>query len=457
MLEQFFSPKSVAIIGASHTPGKIGYSILENFVRGNFKGKVYPVNPDATPIFNLAVYPSVKKIPEEVDLVVIAVKAEIVPKILKECVEKKVKAVIIISGGFSEIGESGRSLEEKCKKIISKKNIRVIGPNVVGVYDSSTAVDTLFLSRERMQRPSAGSISFISQSGAVGSTILDSFSEEKIGISKFISYGNAMDVNEIDLLEFLANDEKTKTILIYLEGIKSEGKKFISTVKKISKKKPIIVLKAGKTERGNKAVFSHTGSLAGSSKIYSSVFKQTGMIEADSLEDIFDLVKAFQQPLPKNNSVAIVTDGGGFGVLATDEAERQNLQLQGPSKTLKEKLKKSLPSYVILENPFDLTGDATAERYQLVMEECLKSKEYSGVIAITLFQVPTLNEKITEIIKNLSNKYNKPILCCALGGRFTRRLVEFLEAGNIPVYPMPERAVKAFAALVKYAEFLKKK
>ena len=391
MLEQFFSPKSVAIIGASHTPGKIGYSILENFVRGDFGGKVYPVNPDTTPIFNLAVYPSVKKIPDEVDLAVIAVKAEIVPKVLKKCVEKKVKAVVIISGGFSETGGAGGRLEEKCKKIIEKKNIRVIGPNVVGVYDSSTAVDTLFLSRERMQRPSSGSISFISQSGAVGSTILDSFAEEKIGIAKFISYGNAMDVNEVDLLEFLANDQKTKTILIYLEGIKSEGKKFISTVKKITKKKPIIVLKAGKTEKGNKAVFSHTGSLAGSSKIYSSVFKQTGMIEADSLEDIFDSVKAFSQPLPKSNSVAIVTDGGGFGVLATDEAERQNLQLSEPSNALKKKLKKSLPSYVILENPFDLTGDATTERYQLVIEECLKSKEYSGVIAITLFQVPTLN------------------------------------------------------------------
>lgn len=457
MLECFFNPKSVAIIGASHTPGKIGYTILENFTRGNFKGKVYPINPDTTPIFNLVVYPSVKKVPDQIDLAVIVVKAEIVPKILKECVEKKVKDAIIISGGFSETGETGKKLEESCKKVIARKNMRVIGPNVVGVYDSFTSIDTLFLSRDRMQRPSPGSISFISQSGAVGSTILDWLSEEKTGISKFISYGNAMDVTETDLLEFLANDEKTKVIVMYIEGIKSDGKKFISVAKKTVKKKPVIALKAGKTEKGTKAVFSHTGSLAGSSKIYSSVFKQTGIIEANSFEEFFDFAKAFCQPLPKNNKVAIVTDGGGFGVLATDECERQSLQLPEPSEKLKQKLRKIFPSYVILNNPIDLTGDATAERYQAAIEECLKSSEYGGVIAITLFQVPTLKEKITDIIVDLAGKYKKPILCCALGSRFTRRLVEVLETNGIPVYPTPERAVRSFSALVKYSEILKKK
>lgn len=457
MLEYFFNPKSVAIIGASHSPGKIGYTILENFVRGNFRGKIYPVNPDTTPILNLTVYPSIKKIPEEIDLAVIVVKAEIVPQILKECIGKKVKTVVIISAGFSEIGGEGKKLEEKCKKIIEKKNIRVIGPNVVGIYDSSTAVDTLFLSRERMQRPSQGSMTFISQSGAVGSTILDWLAEEKIGISKFVSYGNAMDVNETDLLEFLGNDEKTKVIVMYMEGIKSEGKDFIAAVKKITKKKPIVVLKSGKTEKGTKAVSSHTGSLAGSAKIYSSVFKQTGAIEANYFEELFDFARAFSQPLPKDNRIAIITDGGGFGVLATDECERQGLQLPEPSKKLKQIFKKTFPPYVILNNPIDLTGDATAERYQIAIEECLKSNEYDGVIAITLFQVPTLKEKITSIIVDLANKYKKPILCCAIGSRFTKRLVEILEANSIPVYPTPERTVRAFSVLAKYSELLKKK
>jgi acetyl coenzyme A synthetase (ADP forming)-like protein len=456
-MKSFFSPQSVAIIGASHTPGKIGYAILENFVRGGFKGKVYPVNPDTSPIFNLAVYPSVKKIPDEVELAVVAVKAETVPKVLKECIEKKVKAVVIISAGFSEIGGAGKKLEENCKKIIERKNVRVIGPNVIGVYDSSTAVDTLFLSRERMQRPSQGSIAFISQSGAVGSTILDWLAEEKVGISKFVSYGNAMDVNETDILEFLAGDEKTKVIVAYLEGIKSEGREFIEVVKKIAKKKPIIALKAGKTEKGTKAVLSHTGSLAGSAKIYSSVFRQTGIIEANSFEELFDFAKAFSQPLPKSNRVAIITDGGGFGVLATDECERQQLQLPEPSKKSKQNFKKIFPSYVILHNPIDLTGDATAERYYAAMEQCLRSGEYDGVIAITLFQVPTLKEKVTDAVVDLAKKYKKPVLCCAIGSRFTKRLVEILEASGIPVYPTPERAVKAFAVLARYSEFLRKK
>jgi len=454
MMKSFFSPQSVAIIGASHTPGKLGSVIFENFVKG-FGGRVYPVNVDPTPILGREVFPSIKQIPEKIDLAVIAIPSLAVPKVLKECVEKKIESVIIISAGFSEIGKEGKELEEKCKKIIKGKKTRVIGPNVIGIYDSSTNVDTLFLSRERMGRPKQGSISFISQSGAVGSTILDWLSEEKIGISKFISYGNAMDVNETDLIEFLAKDEKTKVIVVYLEGIKSEGKKFIETVKRVTKKKPVIILKSGKTEKGARAVASHTGSLAGSAKIYSSVFKQTGVIEANSWEELFDFARAFSQPLPKNNRVAIITDGGGFGVLATDECERQNLQLAEPSEKLKNSLKKRFPPYVILHNPIDLTGDATAERYRVAMEECLSSNEYDGIIAITLFQVPTLEEKITDILIEMK-KFKKPILCCATGGRFTRRLTEILESNGLSVYPSPERAVRSFNSLVKYANWLKK-
>jgi len=341
------------------------------------------------------------------------------------------------------------------RKTIKGSRTRVLGPNVIGIYDSSTNVDTLFLSRERMGRPKQGSISFISQSGAVGSTILDWLSEEKIGISKFISYGNAMDLNETDLIDFLGKDVKTKVIVVYLEGIKSEGKKFIETLKRVTKIKPVIILKSGKTEKGSKAVISHTGSLAGSAKIYSSVFKQTGVIEASSWEELFDFARAFSQPAPKNNRVVIITDGGGFGVLATDECERQKLQLSEPSEKLKNSLKSKFPNYVILHNPIDLTGDATAERYRIALEECLRSSEYDGVIAIILFQVPTLEERITDILAEMK-KFNKPILCCATGGRFTRRLSEILESKGIPVYPSPERAVKAFNSLVKYSNWVKK-
>jgi len=454
MMEKFFNPKSVAIIGASHTPGKIGYSILENFVSGGYKGEVYPVNPDTTPILNKKVYPSLKQIPEKIDLVVIAVPAAFVPKVLKECIQKKIESIIIISAGFSENGKNGKLLENRCKKIISRTKTRVIGPNCIGVYDPYTATDTLFLSRERLGRPKQGNIAFITQSGAVGSTILDWLSEEKIGVSKFVSYGNAMDVNETDILEFLSKDENTKVIVFYLEGVASDGRKFIEIAKKTTMNKPVIILKAGKTEKGTKAVVSHTGSLAGSAEIYSSVFKQSGVIEAGSWQELFDFAKIFSQPLPKGRKVAIVTDGGGFGVLAADECERQGLQLQEPNDELKDKLKKEMPSYVSLHNPIDLTGDANSDRYALAIEECLK--EYDAVVVITLFQVPTLEEKVVDVIIDLSKKYKKPVLCCAAGGKFTKKLIAILEANSMPVYSTPEQAIKSLAVMVKYSEWLKK-
>jgi len=458
MLEKFFSPRSVAIIGASHTAGKIGYSIVENFVRENFAGKIYPINPDTTPIMNLPVFKSVKDVHDDIDLAVIAIRAEIVPKILKECVEKKIGAVIIISAGFSEVGEKGRRLEEKCKKIITGSNTRVIGPNVIGVYDSVTHVDTLFLSLKKMGRPSPGSIAFISQSGAIGSTMLDWLSEENIGISKFISYGNAMDVNECDLLEYLSKDSSTKVIAVYLEGIKVSGKRFIECLKNITRKKPVVILKAGKTDKGTRAVVSHTGSLAGSSKIYSAVFKQTGAIEAETWEELFDYTRSFAtQPLPKGRRAAIVTDGGGFGVLTTDTCEQLGIQLPEPGKALQNKFKKLFPSFVILHNPIDLTGGATNGQYRTAIEECLKSSEYDGVIAIVLYQVPTLDKNITNVLIELSKKYGKPLLCCSSGGKSTRAIAAILETNRVPVYSTPDRVAKSFSILAKYSEWLGKK
>jgi len=446
----FFNPKSVAIIGASHTPGKVGYAILDDLLKGNFKGNVYPVNTDTTPILNKTVYPSIKAIPDSIDLAVIAVPAAVVPKILRECVDKKVKGVIIISGGFSEIGKEGKKLEEKCKKIIKGKKTRVIGPNCIGIFDSSSDLDTLFLTEERMGRPKRGNISFISQSGAVGSTLLDWLSGETIGMSKFISYGNAMDINETDLLEYLSNDDATKVIAVYLEGIKASGKSFIQTLKKVASKKPVVILKAGKTEKGTKAVVSHTGSLAGNAKIYSAVFKQFGAIEASNWEELFDFCKAFStQPLPKGDNLLIVTDGGGFGILATDEAERQGIKLEEPSADAKKVLSKKLPKYVSLHNPIDLTGDVTVERYKIAMENLIS--QYDGIITIVLFQVPMLEETIVDALIEMK-RYGKPILCCASGGKFTEKLSDRLEASDIPVYPTPERAVRAFSAMIKYAK-----
>jgi len=450
-LEKFFNPMSVVVIGASHNPKKLGYIVFENFVR-EFSGRVYPVNPDTTPILGKIVYPSVKKIPDKIDLAVVVVPATIAQKVVHECVDKKIPSVIVISGGFSEIGGKGIILEQRLKKIVdgAKGKTRVVGPNCIGVFDPKTKVDTMFLSRERLRRPKEGSIAFISQSGAVGSTILDWLSHEGIGISKFVSYGNGIDANETDFLEFFAEDKDSRVIAMYVEGMKADGKRFLEVMKRVSRKKPIVVLKAGKTEKGAKAAASHTGSLAGTARIYSAAFKQSGIIEAENWEELFDFVKTFSmQPLPRGNRLAIITDGGGFGVLATDEAERQKLQVPEPSQRLKNKLKTKMPTYVILRNPIDLTGDANTERYLHTMEEMLSSKEYDGAVVVSLMQIPTLDSKVVDAIMEMK-KFGKPIVVCAVGSDYTQRVVKNLESNEIPVFPTPERAVRAFTALWNY-------
>jgi acetyl coenzyme A synthetase (ADP forming)-like protein len=446
VLDKFFNPRSVAVIGASHTPGKVGYVLAENFSR--FPGQVYYVNPNPEPIFGKRPFPSVKSIKETVDFAVIAVKATLVPRVLKECVDKKIGAVVVISAGFSEMGEEGVRLEEQMRKIIRGTKTRLIGPNVIGIYDPASKVDTVFLPRDRMNRPKEGNIAFITQSGAVGSTIIDWMAEEGIGISKFVSYGNGMDVTEADLLEYLGDDPKTRVIAAYIEGAKSDGKKLISVLKKVCKKKPVIFLKSGKTKGGAHAAASHTGSVAGSSRVYSAVFKQFGAIEAPDWEELFDFAKAFaMQPTARGNRLLVVTNGGGFGVLAADEAEKMGVKLEPIPKQAVEKLRKTLHGYASLHNPLDLTGDSNAEMYRQAFENCIS--KYDGALLITLFQVPTLEESIVDIVAGLKS-HGKPILCCAAGGKFSNMLSDRLEERGIPVYPTPERAVKAFEALARY-------
>jgi acetyl coenzyme A synthetase (ADP forming)-like protein len=446
-MDMLFSPKSVAVIGASSTKGKIGHAIMENFVKGKFRGIAYPINPKVKSILGQKAYPSILNIPGPVDLAVIAIPAKFVPPALKECVQKKVKATVIVSSGFSEIGGVGIAREKLCESIIAGSGMRVLGPNCIGVLDAKTGTDTLFLSMDRLGRPKPGRISFISQSGAVGSTILDWLSAEEIGISKFIAYENGMDIDEADSIEYLDNDPETKVIALYIEGVKN-GENFIRAARRA--KKPIIVLKGGRTKFGSKAAFSHTGRLAGSSAVYSGIFRQCGIIEVDSWRELFNLAKGFAfQQRPKGKRLAIVTDGGGFGVLAADVAEREGLLLPQTSEEMKSLFRKSFPAYATLDNPIDITGDTNAERYKIAIEACLKSNRYDGVLAITLFQVPTLEENIVDVVAALSEKYPKPILCCAAGGEFTRNLAMKLEAKNVPVYQTPKEAIEVFSAMAR--------
>ena len=450
-LDVFFNPKSIALVGASRTQGKIGYTILEN-LKITFQGKIYPINPNTTEILGLTAYPSVINVPEPIDLALIAVPAEIVNKVLQECVKKKIRGVIIITSGFSEIGNKEAEFELKS---ISKGKIRVVGPNCLGI-SVPKVYDSIFLSAERFKRPSEGNIAFLSQSGAVGSTLVDLVSQEGVGISKFVSYGNRVDVNETELIQYLEKDLQTRCITLYIESIEN-GSEFIDVSKKVVKKKPIVAYKAGKTQKGSEAVVSHTGALAGEAEVYSSAFKQAGIIEAQSIEDIFDFSKALaSQPILKDNRIAIVTDGGGYGIIAADSAVKLGFELPELSKESEKALKSALPKYAVYKNPIDLSGDATVERYKKTLDIVFKDKSISGVVAIVLLQIPTLTEEIIDILRDCKI-YGKPLTVCMTGGNYTIERARKLESFGVPAYQMPERAGRAMWALKEYGQILKRK
>jgi acetyl coenzyme A synthetase (ADP forming)-like protein len=449
-LDKFFNPESIAVIGASRSPEKIGYTILEN-LKVTFQGKLYPINPNTTEILGLTAYSSVEEVEEKIDLAVIAVPQKIVKSVVEECIKMKIKAAIIISSGYSEVGN--KEAEEELKKL-AKGKIRIIGPNCIGIYQKG--LDTLFLPRKKLKRPPEGQISFITQSGAFGSALMDLIAEEGVGLSKFISLGNAIDVDETELLDYLEKDMNTRCITIYVESIE-KGKEFLETAKKVVKKKPIVIYKAGKTAKGAEAVASHTGSMAGEAEIYSAAFRQAGVIEAKTTEDIFDYSKSLAtQPLLDSENIAVVTDGGGFGIIASDVATELGLQLPEPSKTSMRQVKSALPEYGVFKNPIDLTGDATVERYEKIINAVLKDNIYGGLVAIILMQIPTLDETVLEVIREAKIQ-GKPMVVCATGGQWVTDRARRLEAFGIPVYPTPERAVKSMAVLREYAEILKRK
>lgn len=452
MLEKFFNPKSIAVIGASRKPGKVGYAILEN-LKNSFSGKIYPVNPNATEILGLKAYPCVKDIEEKVDLAIIAVKAHLVEEILKNCGKKGVKNVIIISSGFKEVGNVKG--EEKIRKIAKKYKIRVLGPNCIGVFDAYTGVDTLFSDPKRIKKPLRGVVGFISQSGALGLALMDRYAEMGVGLSKFVSMGNKVDVDEIELLKFFGKDASIRVVSMYLESV-SNGRAFMKAVEEVVKKKPVIILKAGRSEKGKRAVASHTGALAGNYEVYKAAFKQSGVIEANDLEELIDFTKALaSQPSLKGNKIAIVTDGGGFGIIASDQAEIENLELAEFEKSTMKKIKEILPEHAVASNPVDLTGDANSERYKAVLEAVFNDKNVDGVCVICLMQLAPLDEGIVNVLEECK-LYGKPFTVCIGGSRYSIEIAKKLQKEGIPVYPTPHRAVKALRVLYEYGKILKK-
>lgn len=448
-IKYFFNPKSVAIIGASRSQEKIGHIILRNFVEGGFKGKVFPVNPNAKTILGRRCYANVMEIKEKIELAVIALPAKLVPRALEECGKKKIPAVVIVSGGFKEVGETG--LEKRVGEIAKKHKMRVIGPNCLGVFDPSTGVDMVFLPRYKLDRPEEGCIAFITQSGAVGSVVLDWMARKGYKISKFVSYGNAVDVDEADLLEYLGKDKKTKVICAYFEGVK-EGRKFLEVTKKIAGVKPIIVLKGGRTEAGTKAISSHTGSLAGSFEVYTAAFKQAGVLQADDMEELFGFARTLSTlPKPKGNRVQIITDGGGFGVLLSDNIVENGLKLARMESASIERLEKKMPPYVVVKNPIDLTGDADVDRYEEALKVALADPNVDMIGLVVLLQVPRLEGGIVQIITNAFKTTDKPIFVISAGGEYTEVLKKSLEDFGIPTFSYPQNAAKAMRVLYEFS------
>jgi len=452
-MDKFFNPKSVAIIGASRSPKKIGHIIFRNFIEGGYSGKVYPVNPKTEDLFGHRCYSSVLRIDGRVDLAVIAIPAPVVPAVLRQCGKKGIRAVIIVSGGFKEIGR--KDIEDDITKIANKYGIRVLGPNGLGVYDAYSCVDTIFNPRYKLERPEEGRIALMSQSGATMSVLLDWMSMKGYKASKFISYGNATDIDEADLAGYLAEDDKTNVICIYFEGVK-RGRKFYDAVKKLSGKIPIIALKGGVTEAGHKAVSSHTGNLAGESAVYSAAFKQAGIIEAENLEQIFDFARVLStQPAPKGDRVQIITDGGGFGVLTADWVMKNGLKLAQLQKSNTDCLEELTPDHAVISNPIDLTGDATTEMYEKSINTSLNDKNVDMIIVVALFQPPLLTADVTDVISDAARKKKKPIVVVSAGGRYTEVLKKALEDSDVPCFSYPERAVSALKALHEYGKIKK--
>jgi len=458
VLELFFNPRGIAVIGASPRPASVGYVILSQ-LKKRFRGNVYPVNPKYNEILGLKCYRSVVEVPDPVDLAVIAVRAEIVPSVMEEVGRRGIRAAIVISGGFAEVGPEGEERQRKLVEISKKYGIRVVGPNCIGILDNYSGVDTFFLPEERLQRPPAGVISIASQSGALLSMWIDWMAMKGLGLSKAISYGNKVDIDEIDALEYFIEDPNTKIILLYIEGLKpGRGRMFLELARRaISRGKPVIVLKGGRTKKGFEAAASHTAAMAAGYEIYRAAFRQVGIIEVDEMEEMFDVAKAFVMVSPpRGRRVLILTNAGGEGVLATDYAERYGLEVVDIPKNVQEELRKQLPPHVVLRNPVDLTGDTDDERYKIVLDTVLRHNLVDAVILIAPPHPPAIRGDVIKYAKEGMERYGVPIVAVVTGGVIAEEFSRKFEAEGIPAYPSPERAVKVVAAMARFSEALKK-
>ncbi|MEO0076935.1 MAG: acetate--CoA ligase alpha subunit [candidate division WOR-3 bacterium] len=452
-LKFIFWPRSIAVIGASTRPGSVGQATFANILMNGYTGVVYPVNPNVRSVLGVKAYPSVLHIPDEVDLAIIITPAPTVPEVVEECGQKQVKGAIIITAGFKEIGESGAKLERRVKEIAAKHDISLIGPNCFGLinFDHRVRLNATF----GKALPPAGNIAFISQSGAVGVTALEYAEAEGIGLSKFISIGNKTDINENDLLEYLKDDEQTSVIILYLEDL-VKPKQFLDIAYEVTAniKKPILAIKSGRTTEGAKAASSHTGALAGSDEAYNAFLHQCGIIRVDTVSELFDYAKAFSgQPIPKSRNVAIITNAGGMGIMATDSVIRNKLKLSQFSEATKQKLRDFLPASASINNPLDVIGDSDEKRYSQALKILLEDENVDGVITIWTPTLMAETKTVAEEISKIAPNYQKPIMGCLLSLENTKEVIQTLWKSKIPYYPFPETAACALADMCDFYEW----
>ena len=445
-LDVFFTPRSIAVVGASRTPGKVGHDVMVNLISSGFQGEIVPINPMARTLLELKCYPDLSSYGKDVDLAVLVVPHEITLETVNDCVKAGAKGIVVISSGFREMGEEGQEIERKIVDACRKKAVRLLGPNCMGIINTDVGLNSSFIGR----RPDKGSISIFSQSGAVCAAMLDICSTRHLGVSKMISIGNKADINEIDLLSWLAKDENTKVIIGYLEDI-SAGDEFVKAAEEAASEKPVVILKSGTTETGLKAAASHTGVLAGTDTAYGAAFKRSGVVRADNFEALFDYAAALAlQPLPNGNRILIVTNAGGPGTMAADAVEKAGMQVAILENRTVTFLREKLPREAAVNNPIDVLGDADPDRYVTAIKTAQSDPSVDAILVIMTPQTMTKPAETAMAIAHALDG-SKPVVASFMGGQDVLPGRMQLYAAGLPDYDTPERAVDALRAMYNYS------
>lgn len=449
MLDYLFNPRGIAVIGASADKRKVGGAVLANLRRHGYRGGIHPVNTKGGMIDGMAVHRSVGEIHDAVDIAVVAVPAAAVPQVLIDCGGKGVGAAVILSAGFRETGREGRLLEQRIAHIARSEEIRLVGPNCLGVISTESGMNASFAGT----MPPSGRVSFISQSGALGIAILDWAIGNGVGLSKFVSLGNKADLSEIEFIEYFADDPGTDVVLAYLEDV-TDGRRFIDVVRRATRRKPVVILKSGGTAAGARAASSHTGALAGSDAAFDAAFRQAGVIRADGVSALFDAAAAFTaRKLPEGDRLLVVTNAGGPGILAADTADRIGLQLPFLGKASLEALSAVLPSNASLYNPVDIIGDAPPERYRAVIDTAMADPAVDGVLVVLTPQAMTAPDTVARVVADAAEKGGKTVLASFMGDVSVHHANELLRSRGVPAFPFPETAVRAYKRLCDYRDW----